>query len=62
MFLLISDLIRGLSGGFVIIYTGVYTYIARKTSVKFRALRFAILEFFTFIGNYVITVNQSIVN
>ncbi|XP_053211378.1 uncharacterized protein LOC128395018 [Panonychus citri] len=65
MFMLISDLIRGLSGGFATIYTGVYTYITRKTPAKFRAIRFAILEFFSFIatpislylGGYILTTD-----
>ena len=50
MQLLSSDVLKGFAGGFATIYTGVYTYITRKTPAKFRALRFAILEFFSFIA------------
>ncbi|XP_053201796.1 uncharacterized protein LOC128386747 isoform X2 [Panonychus citri] len=40
-----------LTGGAFIVYTGSYTYIARTTKPKYRVIRFAVLDLFTFSAN-----------
>ncbi|XP_015785195.1 uncharacterized protein LOC107362612 [Tetranychus urticae] len=54
-FLLLTDVVRGLTGGSVVVFTGIYTYITQRTPSRLRTLRFAILELFKFIPNPIST-------
>ncbi|XP_015785196.1 uncharacterized protein LOC107362613 [Tetranychus urticae] len=49
-FILIAAFFRGMGGDISIIYVGVYAYVTRKTLAEFRAVRFAVLEFFSAIS------------